>query len=175
MDGICVYNYFNHRPHPFSKEDRQILEEIGDPDVLMWKDKRYALVSVDFIFEDEGWQMPLEVSGSHVIRFSLGGETPTGAGEWPLRSDLLRLTFEKIVLEEDVLEFKLNGTVIPSESFNAMFDPACYDFRCIGCDLSGLPLLKTGENALGIELTRRCPGVSAPLILKEMEVITSYR
>ncbi|MDP6439122.1 MAG: hypothetical protein QGH74_05785 [Candidatus Brocadiia bacterium] len=175
VDGIYVYNYFNHRPHPFSKEDRHILEEIGDPDVLMWKDKRYALVSVNFIFEDEGWQVPLEVSGSHIIRFSLGGETPTEAEEWPLRSDVLRLTFEKIVVEEDVLEFQLNGAVIPSESFKAVFDPACYDFRCIECDLSGLPLLKSGENGLGIELKRRCPGVSTPLVLTEVEVITSYR
>lgn len=171
-DGIYLYNYFNHRPHPLCGEDRQILEEIGDPELLRRKDKRYSLAAPAlYQLEGERYQLPLEVTGNHVVHLGLGDETPSTDS----RRDVLKLTFDHLVFEADVLECRLNGQVIPSERFAPVFDPDPFDFSGIACDLAELRLLRRGDNELAVLLKQRCPGASAPLILKDVQVVTSYR
>jgi len=185
VDGIYLYNFFAHRPHPHTKEGTEILQEIGDRDLIMRKDKRYALTAMGTGLIGEDWQLPLEISGRHVIHFSLGGDSPSGADEWPFRSDILRLTFrlesqahperrQNLVVEEDVLEFRLNGSHIAFEEFRAVLGDAAWDFSGIECSLPGGRLLRKGRNELVVVLKQRCEGVSAPLVLTDVEVITRY-
>jgi len=173
VDGIYVYNYFNHRLHPLSKVEREILQEIGDADLLMRKDKRYTMMSTPSRREGEDYQLPLEISGRHSVRFVLADEE-VRADQWPFRSNTLRVRFEGLAVEDDVLEFELNGAAVPSDGVRRLFDVEWYDFREIELSLPGGTPLRKGENELVIALKQRCPGVTKPLMLTDLEVFIRY-
>ena len=173
VDGIYVYNYFNHRPHPLSKVEREILQEIGDADLLMRKDKRYTMMSTPNRREGEDYQLPLEISGRHSVRFVLGDEE-VPPDQWPFRANALQLRFEGLVVEDDVLEFELNGAPVPPDGVRWLFDVEWYDFRELELSLPGGTPLRKGENELVVTLKQRCPGVTNPLRLTDLEVFIRY-
>ena len=172
VDGIYLYNYFNHRPHPHTDADRRILQEIGDPQLIRRKDKRFALISVD---PKESYQLPLELTGDHSVHFTLGDDADSASEEWSLKSVRLRLEFSNLVVEEDQVEFELNGAVLPFDRFEPKFDVASYDFKWLEYDLTRGQLPRKGANELVIRLKGRCPEISYPLLLKQLEVLTRYR
>ena len=172
VDGIYVYNYFNHRPHPHSEADRRILQEIGDPQLIRRMDKRFALTSVE---PQESYQLPLELSGDHSVHFTLGDDARSASEEWSIKSVVLRLEFNDLVMEEDRVEFVLNGAALPRDMSKAKFDDATYRYRWIEYDLTQGPLPRIGDNELVVRLKNRCPDIAAPLILTQVEVFTHYR
>ena len=171
-DGIYVYNYFNYRPHPHTKADRRILQEIGDPELMRRKDKRFALTAAE---PEDGYQLPMEITGDHTINFVLGDDTRSAADEWSLLSARLRLEFSELVVEEDQLDFELNGAPLAAEKLESPYDFAHMTYKWVEYDLTQGPLPLRGANELHITLKRRCPGVSTPLTLIGMEIFTSYR
>ena len=172
VDGIYVYNYFNTRPHPHDDADRRILQEIGDPELIARKDKRFALTSVD---TDEGYQLPMELTGDHSVSFTLGDDAASAAQEWSLESLKLRLEFNDLVVEEDQVEVDLNGAPLPSDRCGKPYDHRRFSFKWVEYDLSQGPLPRKGANELHVRLKRRCPGMTAPLTLTQLEAITRYR
>ena len=172
VDGIYLYNYFNHRPHPHTEADRHILQEIGDPQLIRRKDKRFALTSVD---PQESYQLPLVLTGDHRVHFTLGDDVPTAAAAWSLKSVVLRLEFDNLVIEEDQLEVALNGAALPGEPFGAPFDEDSYDFRWLEYDLTRGPWPRKGDNVLGISVRQRCPDIASSLTLTQLEILTKYQ
>ena len=172
VDGIYLYNYFNHRPHPHTDADRRILQEIGDPHLIRRKNKRFALLSVD---PKESYQLPLELTGDHSVNFNLGDDAQSASEELSLESAVLRMDFSNLVVEEDQVEFELNGAVLPFDRFRAKFDVATYDFNRLEYDLTLGQLPRQGANELVIRLKSRCPEVAYPLMLTRLEVLTRYR
>ena len=149
VDGIYVYNYFNHRPHPLNEADRRILQEIGDPELIRRKDKRFALTSAE-PKESYLHQLPMELTGEHSISFTLGDDTRSAADEWSLESVSLRLEFNDLVFEEDRVEFELNGAALPFEKFQTTFHFGGFVYKWIEYDLTQGPLPRRGGNKLDI-------------------------
>ena len=80
-----------------------------------------------------------------------------------------------LVIEEDRVEFELNGAALPFEKFKTTFDVDGFVYKWIEYDLTRGPLPRKGLNKLDIRLKERCEGITAPLTLKQLEVLTRYR
>ena len=170
-DGIYLYNYFNHRPHPHTREDREILQEIGDPELIHRKDKRFIMTSVD---ADADYQLPLPLTGEHKITFILGDDSELASNEMSLEDVKLRLDFNDLLVEEDLFEIALNGDTLPVHEAEKPFDSETFTFKTIELDLTQGPLPKIGRNDLEIKLIRRCPGITEPLTLIRLDIQIRY-
>ena len=135
--GAAASYWGNHRPHPHTEADRRILQEIGDPQLIRRKDKRFALVVAE---AEDGYQLPMEVAGVHTIRFVLGDDTQSAADDWSLKSARLRLEFNELVIEEDRIELALNGEALPAESRKTSYAFANFVHKWIEYDLTQGPL-----------------------------------
>ena len=177
VDAIYLYNYFNHRDHPHTEEDRMILQEIGNPRMIERKDKRLALRKADpnQKRESRDFQLPLPIAGSHRLTFLVPDDVVRAAEEWSLSSVVLRLCFDGLSPEQDDIRLRLNSIELSPDSFSYPFDPAGYRFAWIELDLAGGLLPRRGSNELTIELKERCSDVVEPLVLIGVEVLTRYR
>ncbi len=176
VDGIYLYNYFNHRPHPHTEEDREILQQIGDPELIRRKDKRFAMTakSPNRALMSKQYQLPMELSGSHTIQFEIGDDLQAAADEWSLRSCVLRLAWTDYVVEQDKLVLKLNGHPISPEKWSVPFDPQGFCYKWIEIDLTQGPLPSRNVNRLDIAV-KRCSELQVPLVLTDLELITRYQ
>ena len=105
----------------------------------------------------------------------MGDDTRSAADEWSLESVSLRLEFNDLVIEEDRVQFELNGAALPFEKFKTTFDFDGFVYKWIEYDLTQGPLPRKGGNKLHIRLKERCEGITAPLTLTQLGVLTRYR
>jgi hypothetical protein len=179
VNGIYLYNYFGNTSHPFSGEARQIIQEIGNPEIIKRKNKRFIITDYG-----GGWkygdikhpQLPIYLTGKHIISFILSDDISASRKDNTFNSIVLRLGFQNLVIEEDKIEYKLNDHAIPLERFKNSFNHKNQGFHWIECELNNDPLPKKGVNKLQLYLKHRCALLSdIPLTLKDIEIVIQYR
>jgi hypothetical protein len=179
VNGIYLYNYFCNTPHPFSGEARHIIQEIGDPEIIKRKNKRFVMTDYG-----RGWkygeikhpQLPIHLTEKHIINFVLSDDVCAAKRDNALDKVTLRLGLHNFVIEEDKIEYNLNNYIIPLERFQTSLDYKNQGFQWIECDLMNDPVPQQGVNKLQLYLKHRCTLLSnVPLSLKELEIVIQYR
>ena len=179
VDGIYLFNWYA----PLRNWDRwrEALIEIGNPGLLSNRDKQYVIskqIGRMWIQSHPKAQLPLEIQtaasgGVAEITFYIGDDLDAAATAGNPACCKLVMHFEES-LEDDDLQMKLNGAILPQELGETKYKPTPYSKE----HWFHLPfkarLLKTGVNHLEIMLRSRNPRVVAPLALAEMSVQINY-
>ena len=177
-DSLYLYNFFNHRPHPLNQEDRNILQEIGDPGLIRNRDKHYFLLQRSKQdLADQPRPIPLELdtrSQGHPVSFVVGDDLPTAAASGLVKEVTVKLGVPGITPETDRWDVHLNGKSIPDRQQRCEADPVAFSERWIELDLTAGPYPRRGENEIRFFLRERNSLVKRPLKLTDVELIVRY-
>ncbi len=190
VDGIYLYNFFNHRPHPLCQEDRRLLQEIGSPDSLKLRDKHYFLMAAetevrrhflmtattDLAGERRQVPQPLDTRPEgHVFIVNIGDNLAEAHQQGMLKRVLMKLEVPGILPEGDRWEVQLNGRVIPEDQQTCVADAVTFSERYIDIDLTNGPHPIPGANEIRVILKQRHPAVGNMPQLTNVETIVEYR
>ena len=153
-----------------ASEQRQILTEIGDPDVLSGKPKRYCMApkqesSVAFGYEA---QLPIPLTvGADV--------SPTTVNMFVADDPLLTVSTLTLKLAEstshDVMTVTLNGNEL--STVDATYTPYGYNYSTIEfCLQPGT--LREGENQISVSLLSQPAILTSTVVLKSVEIGVDY-
>ena len=162
--------YLPWYPWPVASEQRQILTEIGDPDVLSRKPKRYCVApkqesSVAFGYEA---QLPIPLTvGADV--------SPTTVNMFVADDPLLTVSTLTLKLAEstshDVMTVTLNGNEL--STVDATYTPYGYNYSTIEfCLQPGT--LREGENQISVSLLSQPAILTSTVVLKSVEIGVDY-
>jgi hypothetical protein len=174
-DGM--YTWFLH--WPFGDGERNILTELGDPELAKEGDKHYVLTRRGKTLEELDYETPLpvEIASSdrgtrHGIPFYIADDIQGKAGE--IRQVLLRLNIRDLV-SADRLALLLNGQSLAGETcLRSSSDPiAPYMGQWLELHLRDVRPQK-GQNLLEVSLDRRAEGLMSPLVVEDAEIIVEY-
>ena len=189
VDGLYLYNYFNHRPHPLCQADRQVLQEIGDPALIHRRDKHYFLASAetevrrhflltgttDLAGEDRQVPQPLDTQpDGHATTLIIGDDIVSARQQGLLKRVTLRIGVPGILPEGDRWDIQLNGQVIPHDQQLCVADPVAFSERWIDIDLTDGPDPTPGKNEIRFILHQRHPLVRLPPDLTNVELLVEY-
>jgi hypothetical protein len=174
-DGM--YTWFLH--WPLGDAERNILTELGDPDLVEEGDKHYVLTRGGKTSEQIGYKtpLPIEIVSSdtgtrHGIPFYIADDIQ-GASD-RIRQIRLKINIRDLVLA-DQLTVLLNGQSISGET--CLRSPASNTSPYVGQWLEfHLENVRPrqGENLLEVSLDRRAVGLVSPLRVDEVEMIIEY-
>lgn len=174
VDGLYLYNYYVLPSHPFTRQDRRILHEIGDPARIRRADKRYAFVpAASWAPDSESRQVPVALHDAHTLTLTIGDDVAAAQQEWSLESVRLTLTVTQVAVTSDTLALQLNGQAIQPTEIAPLSAEGVGS--SITCDLVGQVLPRQGENAIRITVSPRDAGGMQPPILEKVELIIHYR
>lgn len=189
VDGLYLYNYFNHRPHPLCQADRQVLQEIGDPALIHRRDKHYFLASAEteirrhFLLTGttdlagEERQVPQALDTrpeGYATTLIIGDDVASAREQGLLKRVLLKVGFSGILPEGDRWDVKLNGQVIPHDQQTCVADPVAFSERWIDIDLTHGPDPIPGKNEVRFILHQRHPLVRHGPDLTNVELLVEY-
>ena len=158
---------------PIGPEERQVLSEINDPDLLMEKPKHYVVRRHDEITAAHGYtaQLPLPLTtgldapGQLVQLFV--AEDPDGA-EARLR---LQLTGS---VSHDIMTVSLNGKALPQETRRRTDHGGGGNiYAWLEYPLASAAL-RSGRNEVGVALHSRPQNLAARVILQSVELAVTY-
>lgn len=170
-----TYTWF--RPWPLGDAERSVLTELGDPDLVVEKDKHYFLRRACNDAKDRDYEahlplpLPQEDAGKRfLIPFYIADDTQNSQ----IQKITLRLGITDL-LAADKLDVRLNGHSIahvPQARSNLRnVDP--YGGQWLDFDLRNIRP-QQGENVIDVALTSRPPNISSDLVLEDVEVIVHY-
>lgn len=179
VQGIYLFNWYA----PLNQDTRwrESLIEIGDPNLLRHKSKHYRVdEQVGSLWQRSHpkAQLPLKIEeagsgGTPRVIFYLGDDLEAAAQGKSVTAQLVVRLEE--VLEDDDLQFKLNGTILSQERGKVRYEPTLFGKK----HWFHLPVkaqfLRLGLNRLELVLRKRHPRVAAPLVLAEMSVSIDYQ
>ncbi len=178
VDGLYLYNFFNHQPHPLSQEDRNILQEIGDPDLIRLRDKHYFVLSTSKNdLADEVKPIPLKLDirpQGHTISLVVGDDLTVAAASGQVKEVTLKLAVPGITPETDEWDVHLNGNLVPHRQQQCLPDPVAFSERWIELNLTAGPYPKPGKNEIRLYLRKRNPLVKRALELTNVELVVKY-
>ena len=179
VDSLYLYNFFNHRPHPLCQEDRNILKEIGDADVVRRRDKHYfVLADSKSDLADEPKQIPLKLDtrpAGYAISLMTGDDLEAAAPSNSVKEIKLKLSIPGITPESDEWDLHLNGTPIPRQYHKCEPDPVAFSERWIEVDLTTGPYPRPGRNEIRFFLKKRNPLIQQELELTDVEMLVRYK
>ncbi len=177
-DSLYLYNFFNHRPHPLCQDDRKILQEIGDPDVIRLRDKHYFVLPTSrHDLADEPKQIPRKLDvrpDGHAISLVVGDDLQAAAASKLVNKVHLKLGVPGITPESDEWDVHLNGTPIPRQQQKCEADPVAFGERWIEVDLTAGPFPRPGRNEVRFFLRKRNPLIAKELELTDVEMLVRY-
>jgi hypothetical protein len=180
FEGIYLFNWYA----PLGQDDlwRESLVEIGDPELLRHRNKRYVVdVQVGGLWKRSHpkGQLPLRIEEARSgrgpqVSFQIGDDIQAASAQGKQASAQLVMRFEE-VREDDDLQLKLNGVLLAQEAGEMKFKPTLF-WKEFWFHLPIDPrILKVGLNQLELVLNKRNPRLEAPLILSEMNVVIEYK
>ncbi len=172
--GIHLFNFDCHvvgKGIPgrlFNPVDRQMLEEIGNPNRIARKDKHYFVTrDMEARTPAEGGEMPLPVElqqGDRCqIPLVIGDDLGSAREEELLESVLLRVHLQGYSRWDDELRFELNGRYLRPQGQGQILNFSPED------------ALERGSNQLVIHLRRRSPHRQGPVRVQAVELFIEYR
>ena len=175
VSGLHLFNYDCHvsghgKPgRLLAPQERQILQEIGDPERIARKNKHYFVTrDMRGNTPEERGEMPLpvdlvEVGDRRQIPLFIGDDLKAARREGLLESILLRVTLRGYSRWDDDLRLELNGQRL---------DP---QHRGQVLSFSPEETLKRGPNQLLILLRGRSPSRQKPVRIQGVELFIDYR
>jgi hypothetical protein len=174
VDGL--YTWF--MPWPLGPEQRGMLTEIGDPDLIKEGNKRYVLCRRPKETAGLGYHipLPLELDSSrpgerHAIPFYIADDIQ-GAPD-RIRQVLLRINISNVVTQ-DRLTLRLNDTSLEDETclrdFGRRDSPRG---QWLEFHLEEVRPVK-GQNLLEIALDHRPAGLEGSVVVEEVEIYVEY-
>lgn len=198
VDGIYLLQFWS-RGWPLTAEDYVVLREVGDPDVIRYKDKHYWVCTGprDQTYFPYPRQLPVVLEEmprglGKTIRFKFSDDIASSVKMDILRQVKLRLRILNIT-PNDELSFKLNGDLLPEElcqrldfTYKLRSPIGALERRLRGhyvfeFDLTHGPLPVKGWNKVTVNLERRDPKFGASgskeidVILHDVELLIRYR
>lgn len=191
VDGIYIVEFYV-RGWPFNEEDYTILREVGDIDVIRFKDKHYWVRTGTR--EDPSILYPrklpllLKDGSENSVEFKANDDLEAASKAGTLKMVKLRLRI-KNVTPNDRLSFSLNGTPLPEELCRMrdftyrLLSPARSVERRLGShyifefDLTNKPFPIKGLNNLLVRVEKRNPKIdqAVRLVLHDVELLVCYR
>ena len=174
-DGVCTWAL----RWPFGDAERNILTELGDPDLVKEGDKHYVLARKGKTLEEIDYDtpLPIEIASSdvgprHGIPFYIADDIE-GASD-RIRQVKLRINIRDLV-SEDRLNILLNGQSISSETCLRDYGDGVAAFvgQWLEFHLEKVRP-RQGENLLEIALDRRAQGLVSPLSVDDVEITVEY-
>jgi hypothetical protein len=172
-----MYAWFLH--WPLGDAERNILTELGDPELAKESDKHYVLTRRGKTLEELDYETPLpvEIASSdtgtrHGIPFYIADDIQ-GAPD-RIRQIRLRINIRDLV-SEDRLSILLNGQSLSRETCLRDYGGAIapYIGQWLEIHLENVRP-RQGGNLLEISLDRRAEGLVSPLSVDEVEIIVEY-
>ena len=179
VQGIYLFNWY--APLNDDQRWRESLVEIGDPQLLQHKSKLYRMdeqVGGPWRRSHPKAQLPLKIEeagsgGAPRVTFYVGDDVKSAFENGKSARTQLVMRLEE-VLEDDDLQFRLNGSILPEERTEVKFEPTLFGKK----HWLHLPFdagrLNVGFNQLELVLRKRNPRVAAPLILAELKLLIDY-
>jgi len=169
-DGLIIAPWYRW---PFREEERSILTDIGEPDVVATRDKHYFLSPRLQDAAALGYQHPLPMA---IDRAAAGVEQqiPFYIADDPNSARVARVRLLVKVLNlvaADRLVFKLNGQPLAGETLHRTshrYEFYWFEFTLI----RNKPWL--GRNILTVALESKAEGFEGPLTLDQVEVLVEY-
>lgn len=177
VDGIYVFNWFATK-----ESRREPLKEIGDPELIARRNKRYVVDQqqpIPWAIAHPKGQLPINLqklafNRKAEVKFIIGDDLDSVIGENALADVKLRLRLENLT-EEDTLYFKMNGTALEEPMFKPVKDRLGVEREMWWEFHVSSPPLKSGENRLEATVERRNQHLTCPLLLSEVELLISYK
>jgi hypothetical protein len=200
VDGIYLHSFYS-RGYPFIPEDYTILREIGDADIIEYKDKHYWIKTKTWGSPEKEYlpprsQLPMVLEeatndAGKTVRLKVSDNIDRAAEAGILRLIKLRFRIKAVTLH-DVFSFKLNGASLSMANCQKMdftyrlISPARSIERRIGThyvfdfDLTRGPLPNKGWNDITVNLEKRDPNMqmgveSTNVVLNDVELLIRYR
>ncbi len=180
VDGIYLFNWYA----PLRNEERwrESLVEVGDPNLLKHRNKRYVIdeqVASLWRRSHPRAQLPLriqeeKVGGPAQVKFFMGDEMQDASAEGKSVNAKFVMRLEQ-VMDDDDLQFRLNGVGLSREKEEIKFEPTLFGRRYWLHLPFEAGLLKTGFNQLELVLSQRNPRLAAPLVLAQMSIHIDYK
>ena len=178
VDSLYLYNFFNHQPHPLDQKDRNILQEIGDPELIHTRDKHYFVLPTSrHDLADEPRPIPVELdtrAEGHPVFLVVGDDLNRAAASRYVKQVTLKLGVPGITPERDEWDIHLNGKAIPREQHRCQADPDAFSERWIEVDLTSGPHPRPGKNEIRFFLRKRNPLIQKALELTDLELVIRY-
>lgn len=172
VDGL--YTWF--MPWPLGPVERQILTEIGDPDLVQEANKHYFLRhrAKDPDRFDYQAYLPVEIPHADAEkRYSIPFRVADNSANDRIQQILLKLNITNLVTP-DCLEVLLNGVALaPASSRRSIRPYDTYTGQWLTFDLSGIPV-QQGDNVLEIGLRRRPASFAGGVVIEDMEISVDY-
>jgi|AP95_1055475.scaffolds.fasta_scaffold07748_5 hypothetical protein len=162
--------YLPWYPWPIGPEQRQILSEIADPDVLSEKSKRYHMAPRQPQSARFGYDAPLPVA------LTAGADAPSTTvslytAEDPLRADAT-LTLKLVEsTSHDAMTISLNGKELPFA--DGTYTVYGYSYSTLEFRLERGALLE-GPNEITIALLSRPANLTSTVVLDGVEISVDY-
>jgi len=180
VSGIYLFNWYAPLRH--EERWRESLLEIGDASLMAHQNKIYVVdqqVASMWQRSHPKAQLPLIILDAKLgvvpqVRFYMGDDFDAASTNGRFASGTMIMRFEE-VMEDDDLQFKLNGVVLSQEEGVMRFKPTLFAKESWFHLPVKTHLLKTGVNQLEFALRKRNPRVAAPLVLAEMSIRIDYR
>ena len=169
--AIYLFNFDSHALHffnPMTAQERQILEEIGDPATLQRKSKHYYVTrDMEARTPEEGGdkQLPVlltEADPERTFTFTVGDDLEAARRTDDLETVRLWVTFDQYIALEQMLAFRLNG----KELRNARVQAETFEF-------DDAPA-RQGTNTLSISLRAAGDGAPHPARVEGVELLVVY-
>jgi hypothetical protein len=175
--SIYLFNYdcqrFRGVDQPYTAEEMQALKEIGDPDLIARKNKRYV-VSIDHLTrfsgkpESKRMQLPAllrQVGDERRFTFNVGDDLASAERDGVLEAVRLRLTIDGYRAPGDRIGVRLNGERLKTDFSSWRPQALLY---------TGIPA-QQGTNELFISLLKRRESEQMPLQITGIELLVNYK
>jgi hypothetical protein len=161
---------------PLEDQERRILSELGDEELIREKDKHYFLRRrcAQAGEHDYPGQLPLEIpapdqGGDHPLRFGIADDP----GNDRVQRIRLRLGIANLV-SDHALRLRLNGRPLAGPCRRSPLRPVDpYAGQWVEVELDR-GAIRRGENLLELALLRRPEDLVGALVVEDMEVLVEY-
>ncbi|MDP6063613.1 MAG: hypothetical protein QGI49_02320 [SAR202 cluster bacterium] len=160
---------------PIGDAEREILTELGNPDLVREGDKHYIVARRSSSYEGMGMPAPLpieiafdDVGTKHGVPFYVADDLDEAANPSTLARLLINITD---LVSADQVSFWLNGQSLEGEKGLLAYagSVAPYAGQWIEFEMSNL-MPRRGENLLEVSLVKRPEGLVGSLIIEDVEL-----
>ena len=175
VDGI--YTYF--LKWPLGNQEREILTELSDPDLILEKDKHYIIDRATEVSQEVGYEtkLPIEIPRIHnpvtkTIEFNLSDDFENRIHR--ISSITLKIHIGELVTDDE-LQILLNGFSLESEHCKRFSsnEISAYHGQWLEFNLVNI-LPKKGVNKLDLTLKSHPDDLVSTLLIEDIEVIVKY-
>ena len=175
VDGMYTYFF----KWPLGNQEREILTELSDPDLILEKDKHYIIDRATEVSETVGYEtkLPVKIPRIHEsitksITFNLSDDFENRIQR--ISSITLKIHIGELV-SDDRLQILLNGDSLESEHCKrySSNEISAYHGQWLEFNLANIRPIK-GSNKLDITLKSHPNDLVSTLVIEDIEVVVKY-